>query len=228
MAKLLDSRRNIVSYSRQLLFSLTFFWLVVPVAQAQFDYSPGFDAGAPEEMKKLAFLSGEWDIKLLYTPTRNAPVPEQWLPWRNSATESVFTPLFGGAFIRENCVGFPVNPPHEGFERWTYFATFSYDRFQKQYRCSIIDNMLGLQDIYEGNFKDGKLVLSNFNTGTYNNHGTNGGRQVNRIILSDMGTDRFVLTWQTADKPENEQADPDKVTWLWSVRMEYTKRKKEG
>ncbi len=217
-----------MSYSRQWLLSLGFFWFVfVPGAQAQFDYSPGFNAGTPGEMKKLAFLSGDWDIKLFYTPTRNAPVPEKWLPWRQS-TKSVFTSLFDGTFIQENCVGFPVNPPHEGFERWAYLATFSYDRFQKQYRCAIIDNILALQDIYQGNFKDGKLVLTNLNTGTYNNHGTNGGRQVNRIIFSDIGTDRFVLTWQTADKPEDEHAAQDKITWLWSVRMEYSKQKKEG
>ncbi len=143
------------------------------LAKAQaFDYSPGFEPGAPVEMTPLSFLPGEWRIEL-FTLVDAEETEPQWQAW--DTTSSRFEAIYGGAFIREIGDGFPVGPNSigaEGFDRWAYQATFSWDRFQQVYRVTYIDNITGLLDIYHGSYDDSEVILTNLHTGTYNTLGT--------------------------------------------------------
>ena len=107
----------------------------------------------------------------------------------------------------------------DGFERWAYQATFSWDRFQRVYRATFIDNITGLLDIYQGPFDDGELIVTNLHTGTYNTLGTDGSVQFSRLIISDIADDRFVMTWKYVDQADVPQGGA--VPWRWGVRMIY-------
>ncbi len=190
---------------------------------AQYDYSPGFDAGKPEEMNKLAFLVGDWDITEFWTPEKESPTPV-WKPMGNSS--STFESIYSGTFIFESSKGFPIQPAHEGFSTWEYTSFFSYDRFQKKYRCIASDNILGLSDIYEGNFEGKNLILSNHTTTTFNNHGTNNSPQKNSIVINEICADSFILTWRMVDgyKIQKNMSYND-IPWQWSVKMVFKRKR---
>ncbi len=191
-------------------------------AQA-FDYSPGFEPGAPVEMTPLSFLPGEWRIEL-FTPVDAEEAEPRWQAW--DTTSSRFEAIYGGAFIREIGDGFPVGRNSigaEGFNRWAYQATFSWDRFQRVYRATYIDNITGLLDIYQGPLDDGQLILTNLHTGTYNTLGTDGSVQFGRVILSEIADDRFVMTWQTVDHADVPQGGA--VPWRWGRKMIYQRQR---
>lgn len=191
---------------------------VLATAQA-FDYSPGFEPGVPVEMTPLSFLPGLWRVEL-FTPVDPGEPEPRWQAW--DTTASRFVAIYGGAFVRELGVGFPIGGAAvgaDGFERWAYQATFSWDRFQRVYRATYIDNITGLLDIYQGPFDDGELILTNLHTGTYNTLGTEGSVQFGRVILSEIADDRFVMTWQTVDQAEVPQGGA--VPWRWGPRMVY-------
>ena len=185
----------------------------------QMDYSPGFEAGKPMEMSKLEFLIGDWQIDLHY-PGNKSGNPD-WKYWTTAKSSN--QSLFNGTYIFEASNGFPIHGGHEGFNRWEYKAVFSYDRFQNKYRYIIMDNILGLLDLYEGNYNaDGHLILTN--TSTFSNLGDNRKPQISRMIISDVDIDKFTIIWQLILKEEyikNENAE-----WKWSVKMNYKRKKK--
>lgn len=188
-----------------------------------FDYSPGFKAGAPEPMQPLAFLEGAWDVTLYFPQETDATKDAQWAYW--DSTSSIITSSYGGALLHEQTPGFPISPNAvgaDGLTNWSYQSWYSYDRFQNQYRIAIIDNVMGLLDIYEGKLEHNTLEASNLETQTYNQQGPPGTRQKNRITLSEMSPDRFVLTWSLINLDEGMKKDD--LPWQWSVRMVYTRR----
>ncbi len=192
---------------------------------AQYDYSPGFKAGKPVELNKLEFLKGDWEITEFWTAEKDSVNPA-WKPMGKSS--STFEPIYSGTFILESSPGFPIIPVHEGFSAWEYTSFYSYDRFQKKYRCIVSDNILGLSDIYEGNFEGNDLILSNHTTSTFNNHGTNNNPQKNSIIISEITADSFILTWKMVDGNKiKKDMNYHDIPWRWSVKMVY-RRKKEN
>lgn len=203
-----------------MLFVLISFGIAANISAQQFDYSPGFDAGKPVDMNKLSFLEGKWEITLYYTLDKTSPSPK-WQFWAQSA--STFSQSFNGSFITEESKGFPIAPAHEGFDNWEYFAVYSYDRFNKQYRITYYDNILGLADIYEGHYDDNKLEVSNINTATYNNHGENMGAQKTSVIIRDLKEDEFTLIWRVVDEKDIPDDPDDTIPWKWSVKMVYKK-----
>ena len=203
------------------ILALLFTAMTQPSFAQGMDYTPGFEAGAPEEMSALPFKSGQYQVSLFFpsTPTEEYP---NWQKWTDVTAE--FSGRYGRALWIEDNVGFPIQPGNAsagGLESWSYLTTWTYDRFNKVFRAIYHDNVLGLADIYEGNFEDGKLVMSNLNTSTYNTQGTNGGRQKNRIVIQPGSDGAFTLNWFTLDATAaigNVVADQ---AWVWSVKMEY-------
>ena len=194
---------------------------LVPLgASAQvFDYSPGFEPGVPVEMTPLSFLPGAWSVEL-FTPVDPEAAEPRWQAW--DTTASRFEVIFGGAFVREVGDGTVIDRNSigaEGFDRWAYQTTFSWDRFQRVYRATYIDNLTGLLDIYQGPFADAELILTNLHTGTYNTLGTNGSVQFRRVILSELANDRFVMTWQKVDQGDVPQGGA--VPWRWAWKAVY-------
>ena len=192
-------------------------------ALAQFDYSPGFEAGVPDEMEHLSFLEGTWAIDLYFAVDPSAEVPD-WRPW--GASHSTVASHFNGSFLRETSLGFPINRNmargHDGLERWIYDATWTYDRFRREYRTTYLDNVWSLADVYTGAFRGDTLYMSNLNSGTVSPTGPDGMRQANRLLITDITENGFSLTWQLlSNPPERGVADPDDLKWTWAPRMEY-------
>lgn len=188
-----------------------------------FDYSPGFTAGAPEEMKKLSFLEGKWRIILstpladetaevfqqLWDSTNQHKPSYEWIFW-DSASSRVEN-LYNGAILREDFSGFPISGKVEGADgirRWKFQLTFSYDRYRKVYRVALIDNVIGLTDLYEGKFYGKKLVLSNLKTGTYTNLGLYDTRQQRMIVFDDILENSFSVYWYTVDEKAFKGLEP--------------------
>lgn len=197
------------------------FYIGFRYLSAQMDYSPGFDAGQPTEMKALSMLKGDWEIDLFY-PLDPKSETAQWKAW--SKSQSNIESVFDESYFLETSMGFPIYGGHEGYSRWEYKATFSYDRFRNIYRVSYIDNILGLLDVYEGVFEGDTLVLTNFNTNTFNNLGTDGSPQINRISIFNIDDNSFSLIWEIADKPKEASLSQKDVNWEWSVLMKYKKK----
>jgi hypothetical protein len=193
------------------------------VSAQAFDYSPGFEPGVPMEMTPLSFLPGDWRVAL-FTPVDPTEAEPRWQPW--DTTASRFEAIYGGAFVREIGDGFPIGSSSigaDGFDRRAYQATFSWDRFQRLYRVTYIDNITGLLDIYQGPLDDGQLIVTNLHTGTYNTLGTDGSVQFGRLIVSEIADDRFVMTWQWVNPVDVPQGGA--VPWRWGVRMIYQRKR---
>ena len=201
-----------------LLLCLILPWSMV----SQTDYSPAYQAGKPLEMDSLSFLKGEWDIELKWTDNLEQP-REQWLSAGTS--NSSFMDYYEGTFLHENSLGFPLgNEGHEGFKHWAYNSIFSYDRFNKVYRYVAFDNIMGLADVYEGNFKENNLVLTNANTSTYNNQGTNGSNQKNRLTLIPISENHFEILWENIDESRLNRKDVHHSNWNFVILMIYKRK----
>ncbi|MDC6366681.1 MULTISPECIES: hypothetical protein [Flavobacteriaceae] len=206
---------------KQLFMTVLLLVTVSISMKSQTDYSPGFEAGKPEEMNKLAFLKGKWNINLKWTNDVTQP-KDKWLSAGMSKSE--FLDYYEGTFLQEKSLGFPLGKTgHEGFTNWEYNSVFSYDRFQKKYRCIAFDNIMGLTDIYEGNFNGENLVLTNAKTSTYNNQGTNGGNQKNRMTLIPISDNRFEVIWENIDEIQLNPNDIHSSEWNFVILMIYKK-----
>ncbi|WP_412545473.1 hypothetical protein [Maricaulis sp. MIT060901] len=200
---------------------LAFFGLALTPARAQFDYTPGFEPGAPEELSVYAALEGQWTIQLYY-PAADADAAEgwRWAEWAEAS--SIFEPRLDGAVMLERNSGFPISPGStgaEGYDRWRYDVWWSWDRFSNVYRASIVDNLWGFVDIYEGT---NAFDVSNLDTSTFNRGGPGGRAQKSRLRITERGDNRFVLEWWTLDMDVRvEGADRDAQPWQPSVRMVY-------
>lgn len=194
--------------------------LALPFAMvSQTNYSPGFHAGKPMEMDSLSFLDGAWKIELKWTNNLQLP-REKWLSAGTS--KSNFSDYYDGTFIQESSLGFPLGKEgHEGFGHWAYSSIFSYDRFNKVYRYIAMDNIMGLADIYEGNFHENKLVLTNAKTATFNNQGTNGSNQKNRLTLTPISENRFEILWENIDESRLNRKDVHHSNWSFVILMIY-------
>lgn len=200
---------------------LAFFGLVLTPAQAQFDHTPGFEPGAPEELAVYAALEGEWTIQLYYPAVdAQAEAGWRWAEW--ALASSTFEPRQEGAVMLERNSGFPISPGStgaEGYDRWRYDVWWSYDRFANVYRASIVDNLWGFVDIYEG---ADPFDVSNLETSTYNLGGPGGRAQKSRLRIAERSANRFVLEWWTLDMDARlESGSRDEQPWQASVRMVY-------
>ncbi len=201
--------------------------LLCSISFAQIDYTPGYKAGKPVEMQKLNFLNGEWDITLFY-PDTSSKDSLRWVPSKKSF--AIFTPLYNGAFFLESFQGFPLNPPHEGFASWEYMSIYSYDRFLEKYRCAVIDNLMGLMDLYNGTFENDVFLFSNLNTETFNNSGTNRTPQKSLFKIFDFKKNKnmvkeFSLIWFSVDEKKIISKDLNKIDWKPNVKMIYKREK---
>ena len=99
-------------------------------------------------MKELSFMAGSWDVKA-ERYTREGK-------WADAGmTKSTIKWLWSNIALQES-VGFKT-PNGE----MKLNIQLSYDQFQKCYRVTIVDNQYGLMDIYEGQFKENILLVTN-------------------------------------------------------------------
>lgn len=206
------------------LFTATFTLLAfvtTAFAQGQ-DYSPGFAAGAPDEMAVFAMADGDYTVALEYAAAVDDGVVT-WAPWAET-TASIEHDL-NGAMVLERSLGFPVDGAEgaDGNTHWSYVSMYGFDRYTGMYRMMVSDNILGLPDVYEGQVAEGRLMLTNVGTPTYNNLGPDSSDQKSRLDIEGVSADSFVATWWVMPVTDIEDGVAiQDLSWVPSVRMTYT------
>jgi hypothetical protein len=155
-----------------------------------------FRMPAPVGMGAFQAIGGEWKVT---AESRNWPGAD----WNTSESPSKIELALGGALVREQTA------TSKGDE---LLRTLSYDAIRKQYRMTEISSSNSYLDILEGEMgEDGRLVVSNFETGTpaeqfgMTIHG--------RISVFDVEDDGFKLEYEvTTDGGEN---------WWVAVKATY-------
>lgn len=103
--------------------------------------------GAPDQMKELEFLIGDWDVA------------SEWLnmedqkTWESYSAVCNYKPIVDGCGLEMSYSGNMMGMPFQGY------MIQSYDRVKKQWQAIWLDNMGGKMSFYFGDMKDGKLSL---------------------------------------------------------------------
>ena len=103
--------------------------------------------GAPEEMKQLEPMNGEYKVKFFYKmdPTSDA--------WSESEATAKMSMVLGGGAQQLIYDGSMMGMPFAGI------GTMSYDRENQHWQNTWVDSMGARISMYTGQFKDGKIVL---------------------------------------------------------------------
>lgn len=133
----------------------------------------------PSGINELSYLIGKWK-----TVTKAMTKSGEW--------KEVTTDTAEFAFIKkENYIEGDMGGQYD------YELIYSYDRFQNKYRMSSIDQVSGLLDIYEGNLKEGKLVIDNVVKDTYYMMGST--KYHNRLTLSKTSANEALMLIEGSD-----------------------------
>ncbi len=169
------------------------------------ELNPKFDKSAlempqREEMEKLAFLKGNWDVKQEIR-TRKA----SWYPVTTTSSSIVFT--FPN-LLEENIE----------YKQDFYFAAsrkinYSYNETTKNYRLTVFNDLNSNIDVFEGNFNDTSFVADNSKI----SFGEDVSKQYSQFVISNTGKDSFTI--------EEKASQDEGKTWKYVVRFTYTRKK---
>lgn len=155
-------------------------------------------SGPPEEMKKLAFLVGEWDVDM---DMNMGDTVENWVKSKGTCTYRYR--LDGAALemlFKSEYMGMP----------FTGLGTECYDRETGQWQTTWIDGMAGHITLYTGSRGEGKSTF----TGSEHWQGQ---KYLSRISTFDETESSFNWTM--------EMSMDDGKTWVLSGKATYTKKK---
>lgn len=113
-------------------------------------------------LEKFRPLIGTFDISgVRYTPNGEVPL---------TPTQSAIQPIMGGYGLQDMSQIDVGSPELMGLQ-----STITYDQFRKIYRVTLLDDTLGLMDVYEGDFDtDTVLSVTNLRSDTHFPIGPNG------------------------------------------------------
>jgi len=113
-------------------------------------------------LEKFRPLIGTFDISgVRYTPNGEVPL---------TPTQSATQPIMGGYGLQDMSQIDVGSPELMGLQ-----STITYDQFRKIYRVTLLDDTLGLMDVYEGDFDtDTVLSVTNLRSDTHFPIGPNG------------------------------------------------------
>ncbi len=153
------------------------------------------DAGILMQMKRLAFLVGDWDVALEIKPT---PQGE----WEKSAAHCRCEPILDGAALQQVFEGTMMGQPFLGR------GFFCYNRITGRWQHNWIDNLAALISTYEGGLEEERLVL------TGSEKSPEGEFRV-RLIWFHITADHFEWVLETS---------VDSRTWMVVMKMTYTRK----
>ena len=157
-----------------------------------------FDMPISDEMERLAHLAGDWTVKVESQASPRAP-------WTESERTSTIEARLRGNLLEERYTdGRGVN----------LLLNLSWDRFQKAYRLTRIDDSLALLDVHQGVFdEEGTLTFSNVDTSTQYQFGDTTIHV--RVTLSEITPDGFHMeVARSRDGGEN---------WAPAERLTYSR-----
>jgi len=160
-----------------------------------------FEMPKREEIKKLAFLEGEWDVKQeIWTRRRS------WYPVTNTTSSINFSST---NLLQENM----------DYKQDFYYAAskkvdFSYHKKTKKYRLAVFNDLNSTIDILEGNFNDSSFVANNSEI----TFGDDESKNYVQYVIANIKEDGFII---------EEKTSQDKgKTWKPGVKFTYTRKKK--
>lgn len=157
-----------------------------------------FAMPTPPGMGELLRLVGAWDVKI-------ESRPQPGLPWQERRGTAEIRSLLDGALVEERLL------TAGGGET---LSTVSYDSMRERYRWTRIDNQTLYQDVEEGTMNDGRLAVSNVDTGTPLE--IMGLKFHQRSTLSATTGDGFLV--------EQELSANGGQNWFLAAKLTYTRR----
>ena len=134
--------------------------------------------------------------------------PNPGIPWVESGEiETEIRAAYRGALLEEELT-YPMFATPRRIKRWR-----SWDRFRDVYRVALFDSMTGHVDVLEGRLENGRLTVSDLDTGT--SWQAKGRTFHTREVTYDLGPDGF--------KIDLESSTDGGATWLPIVRFIYAR-----
>ena len=197
--------KKTLSPSPFLLLSISLIWLfTVSGASANNDPAPeppGFSVKPLSMMAKLSDLAGIWDMQTLYS----ADAGKNWQDMGTTHVEIMYEQR--NMMLSER----PLTAKKTGFNMVSFIT---YDQYRNVYRKAAIDDVWGIMDLYSGNIKDNKLVLTNLESGTtFPEQG--GGSRGFRLTLELSGDRREMTVEATLDNGK---------TWFPNFKNVYVRQ----
>jgi hypothetical protein len=152
---------------------------------------------APQEMKQLAFLVGNWNVQLQY---RIDPTSDEWL---ETTAGTTFYYVVRGSAVQMEYTGQIGNWMMSGL------STYCYDRETGRWQYSWIDNIGCRVSLFEGDYRGDSLIVTG--EGSYA-----GMTSLCRISHLNMTPTSFDWTL--------EQSTDTGQTWQLLQKAKFTKR----
>jgi len=152
--------------------------------------------GPPRQLKKIAFLEGDWDVVMSVKPHPDGE-------WVKTTGVSSFRFILDGTVLEQDYIGDMWGQSFKG----RGFLCFS--RFTGRWQHSWSDNIAAIISIYEGDFIGGRLIVT----------GEEKTPQANffaRATWFNIGEDKFDWILETS---------PDGDLWTPTMKAVYSKKK---
>lgn len=133
------------------------------------EYGP---QGAPEELKQLSSLIGSWNVEQSF---KMDPSSEKW---DHSKGTAMFMDIYDGCALHYSYESIDAEENFKGT------GMIAFNRETQKWQSIWFDNMAASIGLYEGDFTDGKLVVSGEDQ-------WNGMKFISRITTFNITDDRF-------------------------------------
>lgn len=153
-----------------------------------------------EEIEKLAFLKGNWDVKQEIWTRRGS-----WYPVTTTTSSIDYT----SANLLEENIDYNQDFYFEACRKINY----SYNEHTKKYRLTVFNDLSSNIDVYEGNFNDTCFVADNSKI----SYGEDAGKQYTQFVISTIEKDSFII--------EEKNSQDEGKTWGPVVKFSYTRKK---
>ena len=168
--------------------------------------SPAFSQNPSKapELDKLAFLAGSWTIEHEVIN----PETGKWTKGKASGAEAKWA-------VGDRCI-MEEGTFHFQDTKMPLVMIYSFDPYQKVFRTAIMDGLYGLLDVYEGNFKDNKLVMTNLKSETFF-QGAKGDKMAGKMVYHHMDANGYKVDYSVS-------YDEGK-TWTHLYKIQYKRKK---
>lgn len=155
-------------------------------------------------MEALAAMAGDWQV------TVEARPPFERAPWREAGTttSTVSAKMDGTLLLEEIALDLQGRTLRA-------LRTLSWDRFAERYRLTHFDDFTSHTNVFEGTLEDGRLTLTNADTGTRTVLA--GEPQTERWVIYDLGGDGA----EGGFKVEQEATMDGGESWVGVLRLTY-------
>jgi hypothetical protein len=139
--------------------------------------------GSPRQLKKIAFLEGNWEVAMSVRPEARAD-------WIETTGTSTFRWILDRSILEQTYEGSMMERPFKGR------GYLSFNRFSHRWQHTWCDNIAAILSIYEGHFDEGRLVVTG-------EEKTSGGGFLVRIMWYNITDNKFDWVLETSQDGKN-------------------------